>query len=115
MNVPIEKELTLEELKTRLEAAFPTVACNWGPGNKMLMVFEKGNKAGVTVQLKKTKALLYNGFSSMGTQLLFMLLLIVTAGVIGGAIFVFVIKPKQDAIRVKVADFIKEHYGQTSF
>lgn len=115
MNVPTLKQLDLAELKTQLEAVYPEVKCNWGPGNKMLMISQNGEKAGVSVQARKTKAVLYNGFSSMGTQMLFMLLLVLTAGVIGGAIFLFVIKPKQDAIRTKVANYIKDHYGQTSF
>jgi len=115
MNVPIVKELTLDELKTQLEAAFPNVKGNYAPGNKMLMISQNGEKAGVSVQVRKNKVVLYNGFSSMGAQMLFMLLLVVTAGVIGGAIFLFVIKPKQDAIRKKVAEFVQSNYGQASF
>jgi len=115
MNVPIVRELTLDELKSKIETAYPTVNGNWGPGKNMLMIHEKDTKAAVMVLVKKNKVQLTNGFSSMGAQMGFMLFMLLLGIIIPAAIYVLVIKPKQDAIRVKVAEFIKSNYGQTSF
>lgn len=111
MNVPITKELNLDELKTKLEAEFPGIQCQW-KGKKMLVVNEPGTKAAAFIVARKNKAIVNDAFATMGSQMIFTFSLLLFGIIIPMIVYMITFQPKQKKIRLKVADFIKANWGQ---
>lgn len=110
MRFPIVKELSLEDLKSKLEAEFPGIICKFRM-NKILVVNEPGTSAAAMVMVKKDKAIVNEGFSSMGAQLTFVLCLFGFGIVIPAIVYGVAFFPKQKAIRNKIGEFVKANYG----
>lgn len=110
MRVPITKEMSLEELKTKIEANLPEYQCHFR--NKKMLVVKSSSTAAVIVVAGKQKVMVNEGFPSMGGQFLFIICLIGLGVLIPGIIYFAAFFPKQKAIRVKVAELIKKEYGE---
>ena len=111
MRVPITKELNLEDFKSKIEAKFPGINVQWR-GKKMLVINEPGTSAAAFVMARKDKAIVNDAFATMGSQMIFSLSLVLFGILIRFIIYMITFQPKQKAIRMKVADFIKEEWGQ---
>lgn len=112
MRIPISKELNLEELKSILEREHPGMVCTWR-GKKILIVSEPAvsKTAAAQVMAGKKKANIVEAFATMGSQMLFMLTLLLFGIVIPFIIYMIAYKPKQTAICKKVGDVISANYG----
>lgn len=114
MRVPITRELNLEELKTKLEAEFPGINCQW-KGKKMLVVNEPGTTAAAFIMARKNHAVVNDAFATMGSQMLFTFSLLLFGILIPMIIYMATFQPKQKKIRLKVAELIKNEWGKAAF
>lgn len=110
MRVPITKELNLEQLKSELERDFPGIKCVFR-GKKVLVVSEAGKSAAAQVMARKNKAIVNEGFASMGGQMVFVFSILFLGVLIPFIVYYAAFFPKQKAIRNKVADYIKQNYA----
>ncbi|MBK7130784.1 MAG: hypothetical protein IPM74_04230 [Crocinitomicaceae bacterium] len=110
MRVPISKTFTLDELKSKLETEMGDVVCSFR-SPKILVVKDKSSSAAALVLLRSNRALVNEGFASMGAQMVFALSLVLLGILIPFLIYAIAFLPKQKAIRNKVADYIKTNYG----
>lgn len=114
MKVPITQELSLDDLKTRLETEFPGINCQWR-GKKMLLVNEPGSSAAAFVVVRKKHAVVNDAFATYGSQMIFTFSILLFGILIPMIIYMATYQPKQKKIRLKVADFIKNEWGQAAF
>lgn len=114
MRLPIVKEVSLTEVKEKLEAEFPGIIVKW-MGPKSLIVHFPDSHAAAMVTLQKKHIMITEGFSSMGRQMLFFLIVIVLGIVIPFGIYLLTFKPKQKAVINKITPVIKDNWGQSSF
>jgi hypothetical protein len=114
MRIPITKEVSLMEVKEKLEAEFPGIIVTWR-GPKVLIVSQPGSRAAAQVMLMKKSFMVSESFSTLGAQMLFMLVVILFGIVIPFGIYLLTFKPKQKAVIDKIAPVLKDNWGQTSF
>ena len=110
MKVPIVKEMPLEEVKQKIEAEFPNYTCKFR--NKNMLVVSSSSTAGAIVMSRKGKAIVNEGFPTMGGQMLFVVCLIGLGILIPLIIYLAAFFPAQKAIKVNVAELIKKNYGE---
>lgn len=110
MRVNVEQPYTLAELKPKLEAAFPQYKISMR-GPKVIVIGE-GKVAGAQiVGEKKNHVRIFEGFPTMGGQMLFALSIVALGVLIPFLIYLTSMKPKQVKVRDAVADFIRKEYG----
>lgn len=114
MRLPITKEVSLTEVKEKLEAEFPGIIVKW-MGPKGLIVHFSDSHAAAMVTLQKKHIMITEGFSSMGRQMLFFLIVLLFGIVIPFGIYLLTFKPKQKIVMDKVAAVVKENWGQAAF
>ncbi|AEA45318.1 hypothetical protein Fluta_3346 [Fluviicola taffensis DSM 16823] len=110
MKVNVEQAYTLAELKPKLEAAFPEYTVKFR-GPKVLVIGEGKVGGAQIVGEKKGHVRIFEGFPTMGGQMLFALSLVLLGVLIPFIVFLTAIKPKQVKVRDEVADFLRKEYG----
>lgn len=110
MRLNTEKPYTLAELKPKLEAEFPEYVVKFrGP---KVLVIGQGKIAGAQiVGEKKTHIRIFEGFPTIGGQMLFALSVVLLGVLIPMIVFLTSFKPKQVKVRDAVADFLRKEYG----
>lgn len=110
MKVNVEQTYTLAELKTKLEAQFPEYEVKFrGP---KVLVIGQGKVAGAQiVGEKKGHVRIFEGFPTMGGQMLFALAVVLLGVLIPFIVYITSMKPKQVKVRDAVADYIRKEYG----
>src|SRR5688572_6479443 len=110
MKIPIVKDMPLEEVKQKIEAEFPNYTCKFR--NKNMLVVSSSSTAGAIVMSRKNKAVVNEGFPTMGGQMLFVLCLIGLGILIPLIIYMAAFFPGQKKVRMDVAELIKKNYGE---
>ena len=110
MKVNVEQPYTLAELKPKLEAAFPEYTVKFR-GPKVLVIGQGKVGGAQIVGEKKGHVRIFEGFPTMGGQMLFALSMLLLGILIPFIVFLTAIKPKQVKVRDAVANFIREEYG----
>lgn len=110
MKVNVEQPYTLAELKTKLEAQFPEYTVSFrGP---KVIIIGQGKVAGAQiVGEKKGHVRIFEGFPTMGGQMLFALTIVFLGVLIPFIVYMTSMKPKQVKVRDAVADYIRKEYG----
>lgn len=104
-----ENGINIADLRAELQEAFSGKYEIKNRGPKMLVV-AKSNIIGVTI-LPRKKSLIVNGnFSTMGAQMIFVLVLLLLGFLIPLIIYFAVFHKEMKAIEREVCDFIKEKY-----
>lgn len=114
MRVNYEESFTLEELKSKLEEAYPDHLVKFR-GPKMLII-SKGSVAGamVILNVKKKVARVQEAFPTIGGQALFALSILLLGVLIPFIVFMSAFRPKQIKMRDMVADFIRKEYNHAT-
>jgi hypothetical protein len=110
MRVDTQKPYTLAELKPKLEAAFPNYTIKFR-GPKVLIIAEGKIAGAQIVGEKKNHVRIFEGFPTMGGQMLFVFTILLLGIIIPFGIYLISMKPKQVAVRDKVAAFVRQEYG----
>lgn len=110
MRVNVEKSYTLSELKSKLEVAFPNYNISMR-GPKVIIIGDGKIAGAQIVGEKKNHVRIFEGFPTMGGQMLFALSLVLLGVLIPFLIYLTSMKPKQVKVRDAVADFIRKEYG----
>ncbi len=110
MKVSIVKEMPLEEVKQKIEAEYPHYTCKFR--NKNMLVVSSSSTAAAIVVSRKNKAMVNEGFPTMGGQMIFVFCLIGLGILIPFIIYMAAFFPAQKAIRVNVVELIKKNYGE---
>lgn len=110
MRFKVTSALNLEDLKTKIENECPSWNCKFR-SPKILIVNERGSSAAAMVMVRKEKAIVNEGFTTLGGQLLFVISILALGILIPIIIYFIAFFPKQKAIRDKVGAFIKDNYG----
>lgn len=110
MKVNVAQPYTLAELKTKLEAQFPEYNVTFrGP---KVIIIGQGKVAGAQiVGEKKGHVRIFEGFPTMGGQMLFALSIVLLGVLIPFIVYLSSMKPKQVKVRDAVADYIRKEYG----
>lgn len=110
MKVTVEQPYSLAELKTKLEEKFPEYNVSFR-GPKVLIIGQ-GKVAGAQiVGEKKGHIRIFEGFPTMGGQMLFALSIVLLGVLIPFIVYLSSMKPKQVKVRDAVADYLKQEYG----
>lgn len=109
MRVPITKQMSLEDLKSKLETSHPELKCAFR--GKSILVVKSSSTAAALVMSRGGKAIVNEGFPSMGGQLLFVLCMLLLGILIPLIVYFAAFFPKQKEVRNKVAEFIKKEYN----
>lgn len=109
MKVAIKQQITTEELKEKLTAAFPDYEVK--NRTKAILVVKKSGTAAAIVVAGRDKVTVNEAFATMGGQMVFTLTMILLGILIPLIIYFVAFFPKQKAVRNEVADFIKKEYG----
>ena len=110
MKIPLVKDMPLEAVKQKIESEFPEYTCSFR--NKNMLIVKGSSTAGAIVMSRKNKAIVNEGFPTMGGQMLFVLCMIGLGILIPLIIYLAAFFPGQKAIRVKVGELIKKNYGE---
>lgn len=110
MKFTVEQPYTLAELKTKLEEKFPEYTIKFrGP---KVLVIGQGKIAGAQiVGEKKGYIRIFEGFPTMGGQMLFTFSILLLGVLIPFIVYWSSMKPKQVKVRNAVADYLKQEYG----
>jgi hypothetical protein len=104
-----ENAIDIEDLKATLQENFSGKYEIKNRGPKMLVV-AKSNIVGATI-LPRKKSLIVNGnFSTMGAQMIFVLVLLLTGFLIPLIIYFAVFHKDMKAVEKEVAELIQEKY-----
>lgn len=109
MKVPITKQMPLEELKSKIEAAYPNYTCSYR--GKSILIVKGSSTAAALVLSGNNKATVNEAFPSMGGQLLFVFSLLLLGILIPLVVYFAAFFPKQKKIRNEVAEFIRKEYN----
>lgn len=109
MRVPVKQQVSLEELKSKLEQQFPNYQYSWR--GKSILIVKKSGTAAALVLAGRDKVTVNEGFPSMGGQLLFVLSMLLLGILIPLIIYFAAFFPAQKAVRNEVAEFVKKEYG----
>lgn len=109
MKVPVKQQVSLEELKTKIESKFPAYTCSWR--GKSILIVKKTGTAAAMVLSGKQKVTVNEGFPTMGGQLLFVLSFLLLGILIPMIVYFAAFAPAQKAVRNEIAEFVKQEYG----
>jgi hypothetical protein len=110
MKIPIVKDMPLEEVKQKIESEFPQYTCSFR--SKNMLVVKASSTAGAIVVSRKNKAIVNEGFPTMGGQMLFVLCIVGLGVLIPMIIYFSTMFKGQKAVRVNVAELVKKNYGE---
>jgi hypothetical protein len=114
MKVKVEKPYTLVEVKAKLEEHFPEYKMSFR-GPKVLIIKETNAIGANIVGEKKGFFRLMEAFPSMGSQMLFVLSILLFGILIPFIIWHFTVLKKQKVVTKRVSEFLKKEYSNEGY
>lgn len=113
MRVKINQAFTMEEIKPKLEAAFPEYKVKFR-GPKVLIISKNSTAATQLMGGQKGKCMVSEGFATLGGQFLFVITLLLLGILIPLIVYFAAFYPGQKQVTKEVAEFIRKEYGDGS-
>lgn len=110
MRIKITKEFNITDLQKEINQVYPDYKTSIRQG-RILVVKKSGSAAAMILGGKNGKAIVNEGFPTMGQQMVFVFTLILLGILIPLIIYFAAFYPQQKAIRNEMADYIKSQYG----
>lgn len=103
------RNIDVEDLKKKLEERFSDQYKISNRGPKMLVV-AKDNVIGTTILVRKKSLIINGNFSTMGAQMVFVLVLLLLGILIPLVIYFAVFHTKMKAVEKEVVSFVQDEY-----